>query len=242
MPVDLSNCWVLVGCVVELSFERAPIVKATMFDRISAAPSRLFATNWRQIPVAKPCNRLFVTSKTLVICGPIPNNRVLDWIWPKSRFSIVIRVIRRPGPGVTKKAKTMNSSFVVNRNEFAAALGTLKRFVRRTDVEAILTFDDDRLSIDVNGITVRASGIGSLQGQAYVFWYSLLGLATIMPEGDSILIKVEAGYLMIGGTTMIRCTWQESILKLIEHPMDAPLLMTLRLKDKYTDEQLVRSA
>lgn len=135
----------------------------------------------------------------------------------------------------------MTSSFVANRNELAAAFKTLKRFLRRrTDIEAVLTFDNDRLSIDANGITVRASGTGSLQGQAYLNWRSLLGLATIMPEGDAVLIKVEAGHLIIG-TTTIPCIWQESIIELIEHPMDAPLLMTLQLKNKYTDEQIVRS-
>lgn len=89
----------------------------------------------------------------------------------------------------------MTSSFVANRNELAAAFKTLKRFLRtRTDIEAVLTFDNDRLSIDANGITVRASGTGSLQGQAYVNWRSLVGLATIMPEGDAVLIKIEAGH------------------------------------------------
>ncbi|HYV04319.1 MAG TPA: hypothetical protein VFB82_07030, partial [Blastocatellia bacterium] len=102
---------------------------------------------------------------------------------------------------------------------------------RRTDIEAVLTFDNERLSIDANGITVRASGTGSLQGQAYVNWRSLFGLATIMPEGEVVLIKIEASRLIIG-TTTIRCTWQESIINVIEHPMDPPLLMTLRLKDK----------
>ena len=40
---------------------------------------------------------------------------------------------------------------------------------------------------------------------------------------------------------MVRCIWQESIIELIEDPMDAPPLMTLRLKDKYTDGLIVRS-
>ena len=135
----------------------------------------------------------------------------------------------------------MTSSFVANRNELAEAFKTLQKFLkRRTDIEAVLTFDNDRLAIDANGITVRASGTGSLHGQAYVNWRSLVGLATIMPEGDAVLIKVETSQLIIG-TTMIPCVWQESIIELIEHPMDAPPLMALRLKDKYTDEEIVRS-
>ncbi|MEK6285652.1 MAG: hypothetical protein AABO57_07920 [Acidobacteriota bacterium] len=135
----------------------------------------------------------------------------------------------------------MTSTFVANRNELEEAFKTLRKFLkRRTDIEVVLTFDNGRLSIDANGITVRASGTGSLHGQAYVNWRSLVGLATIMPEGDAVLIKVEASQLIIG-TTMIRCIWQESIIKLIEYPMDAPVLMTLQLKDKYTDEEIVRS-
>lgn len=135
----------------------------------------------------------------------------------------------------------MTSTFVANRSELAEAFKLLLKFhKRRTDIQAVLTFDNDSLAIDANGITVRATGTGSLQGQAYVNWRSLLGLATIMPEGDAVLIKVEASHLIVG-TTTIPCSWQESIINVIEHPMDPPLLMTLRLKDKYTDEEIVRS-
>lgn len=53
-------------------------------------------------------------------------------------------------------------------------------------------------------------------------------------------MKVEAGRLIIGSSSL-PCTWQESIIELIEMPIDAPLLDVLRLRTKYTDEQIARS-
>ena len=70
----------------------------------------------------------------------------------------------------------MTSTFVANRNELEEAFKTLRKFLkRRADIEAVLTFDNGRLSMDANGITVRASGTGSRHGQAYVNWRSLGG-------------------------------------------------------------------
>lgn len=98
----------------------------------------------------------------------------------------------------------------------------------------------DLLTINAPGIKVKVAGTGSFRGQAYVSWDNLIGVANIPPTDDPVMIKVEAGRLIIGMTSM-PCVWQESIADIIEMPDDAPLRAILELKKQYTEEQIARS-
>jgi hypothetical protein len=132
-------------------------------------------------------------------------------------------------------------SLLVNGRELAAALKTLRKFTKRSqDPQLVFTFDDNLLTIAAPGIKLKAMGLGSLKGQAYVYWHSLRGVAAVPPSDEEVMMKVEAGRLIIGSSSL-PCTWQESILELIEMSMDAPLLDMLRLRMKYNDEQIARS-
>lgn len=135
----------------------------------------------------------------------------------------------------------MLSSIVVSQRELADAFKTLRTYIRRYEnVEAVFTFNEGALTIDVPGIKVRVSGKSSLCGQAYVRWYYLYCVAAEVPTDDPVLIRVEAGRLIIGSTSL-PCNWQETIAKLIEMPMDAPLSDILELRLQYDDEQIARS-
>ena len=135
-----------------------------------------------------------------------------------------------------------HSALLVNSRELAKAFKTLRKFVeRRDEPQIVLTFEDDCLTINATGVAIKVAGQGSLRGQAYLYWRTLVGVATIPPTDDPVIIKIENGRLIIG-TSSLACQWQESILNLIELPMDAPLRTVLGLRAKYTDEQIARSA
>jgi hypothetical protein len=133
------------------------------------------------------------------------------------------------------------TAFLVGRRELVEALKTVRKFMKRKrDVEIIFTFNGNVLTIDAGGMTLDLSGEGSLVGQAYVYWGHLLGIAAVPPSEEKLILKIQAGYMIIG-TTYLPCTWQESILEVIDFPMEATLEVILALRLKHTDEQIARS-
>jgi hypothetical protein len=126
----------------------------------------------------------------------------------------------------------------VRQKVLADAFKALRKRVKRKEKpEVIFTFDGSIMTIDVAGASVRIEGEGSLSGQAFVHWQTLLPLATFPPTGDPVAMRGEGERLYFGSSS-ITCHWEESAVGPVELPLDAPLSMVLRLRLDYTEEQI----
>lgn len=129
----------------------------------------------------------------------------------------------------------------VNRNEFAQALKTLDKFIKpNKSGEAIFFFENNKLNIQLGGVRTQASAEGTWSGQARVPNSRLIHLWKGLPEDDPLIVRVEGGYIYIGGFA-ISCVWQGSEGKLIELPLDPPFSLVLSLPLKYSEDDISRS-
>lgn len=135
----------------------------------------------------------------------------------------------------------MITTLSVNQSELAQALKTLRKFIKRGQKdEAVFSLTDGMLTIDIGGITVKATASGKLHGQACIRWAYLIGVANVVPTEDPVVFRFEDNRLVIGSTSL-PCIWQEVVADVIDLPMNPPLPIVLNLRGKYTDEHIARS-
>jgi hypothetical protein len=96
----------------------------------------------------------------------------------------------------------------VDRTEFLRALKILDKSLKsKRYPEAIIAFKEGMLSIDIPGMgtTVPAEGVWS--GQALAPSILIRALATKLPAGDPLSLRVEGGKIHIGSLS-VPCSWQ----------------------------------
>jgi hypothetical protein len=87
----------------------------------------------------------------------------------------------------------MTFSVKVGRADLARALGTLAKFIkRRQRAEAVLSFADGDLKIELPGPAVSVAADGQWDGEVRAF---VVGLAHRLPSDDPMPIHVKQGQL-----------------------------------------------
>ena len=135
---------------------------------------------------------------------------------------------------------SLHGRLTVRREALIDALTLIARQYRPRGEDAILSFDEANLLIDLGGITVVVPASGFWRGQMRYPGLPLLKLRNVMPEGNPLLLDVENGSLHIGGTVM-RGKWQSSWSSRVELPMNASFPMLLALRYRYKDEEIEQS-
>lgn len=139
----------------------------------------------------------------------------------------------------------MTPMLKVDRYQLSQALKNLSKFAKpKQQTEAIVAFDGDAMTIDLAGMTVRASAEGTWSGEARVNVWFLLGIATGLPPGETLSISVEDGKLRISGSSTgfsAPCTWQEAGSNVIRLPMNPTFPMVLALRLSRTESEIARS-
>lgn len=105
----------------------------------------------------------------------------------------------------------------VDRTEFVKALklvGSAGRAVR--SAEAILTFDDQRLAIDLSGNAAQVAATGDWPTEVRLPGDSLERLAKSLPKYDPLLLKVD-GERLFAANFSIPCEW-----RLYSRPVSTP--------------------
>jgi hypothetical protein len=133
------------------------------------------------------------------------------------------------------------TALTVNRQELAQGLQLLHKFVRTPEqLEAVFSFGDGLLSIQMDGMTVSAAAEGGWNGEARVSSIAMLSLAGGLPEADPLRVWVEENRLHVGSFSA-PCVWQESGGSRIDWPINPSLSEALRLRFHHTDEEIARS-
>lgn len=107
--------------------------------------------------------------------------------------------------------------------------------------QAVLSFDESCLHVELAGVTVTAPATGVWSGQARVAAHAILALARMPPHADPLRLRVQGGMLHVGGVLSVSCYWQPAWSASIQLPMNADMAMLLALRLKYSPEQIEAS-
>ena len=135
----------------------------------------------------------------------------------------------------------MTPSLQIKLKDLKEPFRLLKKLCKpERDEEAIISYDDQCLHIDLGGMTVTIPAIGEWPGQARIPGTFILTLAKVPPTADPVLVSVDNGRFHFGSTS-IGCVWQPPWSAMIELPMNPNYNMILALRSKYTEEEIQAS-
>src|SRR5262249_20670856 len=103
--------------------------------------------------------------------------------------------------------------------------------------EAIISYDDDSLHIDLGGMSVAIPAIGEWPGQARVPGDFILSMARLPPTTDPLILLVEDARFHFGSAS-VGCAWQAPWSALIDLPMNPTFKTILALRFRYTEEEI----
>ncbi len=129
----------------------------------------------------------------------------------------------------------------VTRTDLEKGLRLIRKFCRPSmKAEAVLSFDDSCLHVEIGGMSVAIGAQGHWPGQARVPGRFIVALAEIPPRGDPLSFRVQDGRLHIG-TSTVACAWQSSWSNLIELPMGASEAELLSLRFHNTSVEIAQA-
>jgi len=136
----------------------------------------------------------------------------------------------------------MNFELKVNRTQLADGLKRLRKLVKPKKVtEAIFTFENNALMIELGGVTVEATAEGTWRGLVRVAGRAVLNLAVALPADDPLHVSLKDGERLYIGSLSLPCIWHDAEERTIPLPMDAPLTALLGVRYKFTDDEIFRS-
>lgn len=106
--------------------------------------------------------------------------------------------------------------------------------------EAILSYDEACLHVELGGMTVTVAATGDWPGQCRVLGQFIMTIAKIPRADDPVVIHVKDGLLSIGSSSF-RCVWQSAWSAQIDLPMNASLIGLLATRQRYTNEEIMQS-
>jgi hypothetical protein len=105
------------------------------------------------------------------------------------------------------------------------------------DGELMISFDGTDLHFVTQGMKTRIAGQGHWPGTARVAAKYFIPLIKLPPNEEPITLRVKDGKLRIE-TYSISCRWQTTVPMPIDLPLDAPPIEILRLRFKYSLDDL----
>lgn len=135
----------------------------------------------------------------------------------------------------------MTASLKVNRSDLARALKVLRKFIKpKQREEAVLSFENGLLSIELVGAGAKVPAEGEWPGQARIASGAVLGFARALPKDDPLPLRVDEGRFYLAGLS-VPCSWQDSERKKIQLILDPPIHVILGLRMRYSDEEITQS-
>lgn len=135
-------------------------------------------------------------------------------------------------------------SIQVKRSDFIDLLKAFKKLCKPYPGEkAVLRFSNDTLLVNLGGMAQECTASGTGEINLRFAGHVLLALAKVPPQGDPIDMRFEDGEeaRFRIGTTIIRCTRQNTGIRRIQLPMHATTSDMLALRLKYSDEEIAES-
>ena len=142
------------------------------------------------------------------------------------------------GDSLKKQVEAVVAELKVDRAELVRSLKILLRLVKKKDAgDAVFSFEDGYLSIDLGGVSAMAPAEGQWPGEARVAGNLVFGLAKTLPAADPLPIRCENGRIFIDRFSA-PCEWRPTPSQRIEPPLDAPPGWLLSVSLTYPEEQI----
>ena len=129
----------------------------------------------------------------------------------------------------------------VEKKPFLTALKSLRISSRaRQKDEAIVSFRNGRLAIELHDTVVEAPAHGTWSGRARIVARTLIPIATFPPDPDPLPLRFEGDRFYIAGWS-VNATWQEAGDRPLVIPTGASCLEILALRAGHTEDELAAS-
>lgn len=128
----------------------------------------------------------------------------------------------------------------VSRRELLDALKLLARHGRKRGGNVALGYSDGCLELHYGGVTATASATGEWPGRMRIESKYLIGIRSLLPRDDPLVLRVEGNTFHVGGSTF-PCAWDDEQVELIPTAINAGRLDLLTLPYEYSDEQIAAS-
>jgi hypothetical protein len=129
----------------------------------------------------------------------------------------------------------------ITRAELNEAFRLLKRLCKpRPDEEAVLSYDDTCLHIELGGMTVTPAATGTWSSQIRIPGSYLMGLVKLPPAGNPLVVRVENGRIHFGSSS-VACKSQGAWSRAIELPMNPTTAQILTLHHQFSPEEIEAS-
>ena len=104
--------------------------------------------------------------------------------------------------------------------------------------DAVIEFFSDGVEISFNGISMMVNGQGNGQGRAFISLRYFSSIGEVAKSHATIHLRVNENRLYAESYS-VPCRWMDIHNKRqIELPMDPPLIEILRLRYRFTDEEI----
>lgn len=132
-------------------------------------------------------------------------------------------------------------SLLVKRAELEKSLKILVKSLKPKNLpDAIWSFEDRELSIDLAGHTVIVPAVGVWPGQARTSGQFALTLAKMPPNSDLLTFRVAEGRLHVEQFST-HCVWQGAEAAVIQLPVNPSLTQLLRVRFTYSETEIEQS-
>ena len=133
-----------------------------------------------------------------------------------------------------------SASLTVHSKQLRDGLKTATKLSReKKHAPVMFTFEDGRLHVVLESMTVSAEASGTWPGQARVAGSLLPLLYESIPPGEHLDVLVQQGRLTIGESS-VPCVWEPPFRR-IQLPAGAPLWAVLALRQQFTADDIRRS-
>ena len=138
-------------------------------------------------------------------------------------------------------ANPVKPEVTVGRDELIASLRSVASLVKPANkAQAVMSYANGALSIDLPGLSASIPAIGSWSGTARFSAGFLLSLARTPADNGTVTLRVENGRLD-AGTIWITCDWEESPPVTISLPLNGSLRTMLSVAYHFTSDEIARA-
>ena len=128
---------------------------------------------------------------------------------------------------------------LVDVDLFRRTLSALRRGGISRHAEAVLSFSDGKLNVDIQGVTSAIRARGRWTGQVRIPVTMLSAIEGGLGKGE-LLLTVQGQALSFDDMT-VGCVWDDSVRASIRFPQTSDIINKLRTFDRYTEDEIDRS-
>lgn len=129
----------------------------------------------------------------------------------------------------------------VDRTELIQTLKSISRLIKaNSKAEAVLSFDEETLQMELPGMSVGVAAKGEWPGRARVAATFLQMMARVPPTTDPVSFAIADGRLKVDGSAT-NCTWEADSGNRIALPLNPPFQMILSTAYHYTPDDIEKS-